>query len=256
MRGNLKRRFVYEDLFEQEPPVSSSSSSPPPKVVESWKLKLNGGQLLGVWLGISGMLLASFVAGLYSGRDQGIRYALNEQGREAVRMPIARTIVVPEETQAGEFDSVALTSSLNGAIKPTSVEPKNEIKQDVKYDFSNSVVTGVSGLGSSASPVSTQGSPSKGDLNKTTGAASASSPVGVYFVQIGTVKSLEEASSLVGKLDKTIFPAKVQETDISGRQYFRVLVGPFANKQVAEDQKNKLSSLGSFSTPPFVRQNP
>ena len=249
MRGNLKRRFVYEDLFEQEPPVSSQSA----KVGESWKLKLNGGQLLGVWLGISGMLLGSFVAGLYSGRDQGIRYALNEQGREAVRMPIARTIIASEVSQAGEFDSLALTSSLSGSVNSAATEQKNDIKQDVKYDFSNSVVTGVSGLGSSSSASSNQGNSSKVDRSNT---VASTPPLGAFFVQIGTVKSLEAASALAGKLDKAIFPVKVQETDISGRQYFRVLVGPFASKQVAEDQKNKLSALGSFSTQPFVRQNP
>lgn len=252
MRGNLKRRFVYEDLVEQEPPVPSQMV----QSGEPWRLKLSGGQLFGVWLGISGMLLATFIAGLYTGRDQGIRYALNEQGREAVRMPIAHAVIASDDSRSNVLDSVTLTSSLTSVTPTANHDQKPQEKQAVKYDFSNSVVTGVSGLvstsGKSSLPTN---NPSKSPQGGA-GIPSGSQSEGRYFVQIGTVKSFEQGLVISKGIDKEVFPVKVQETDILGKQYFRVLVGPFATKQIADDQKNKLTALGGFSTQPFVRLIP
>jgi cell division protein FtsN len=68
-----------------------------------------------------------------------------------------------------------------------------------------------------------------------------------YFVQAGAFRTPEDAEAQRAKLSLIGVDAKVTEREQSGRQVFRVRVGPFDRKEDADRQKEKLES-GGFET--------
>jgi cell division protein FtsN len=69
----------------------------------------------------------------------------------------------------------------------------------------------------------------------------------IYFVQAGAFRTPEDAEAQRAKLSLMGIEAKVTEREQSGRQVFRVRVGPFNNKDEADRQKDKLDA-GGFDT--------
>jgi cell division protein FtsN len=65
-----------------------------------------------------------------------------------------------------------------------------------------------------------------------------------YFVQAGAFRTPEDAEAQRVKLSLIGVDAKVTEREQSGRQVFRVRVGPFDRKGDADRQKEKLESTG------------
>jgi len=65
-----------------------------------------------------------------------------------------------------------------------------------------------------------------------------------YFVQVGAYRAQEEAESQRAKLSLAGVEAKVTEREQSGRQIFRVRVGPFDKKDDADLAKGKLEAAG------------
>jgi cell division protein FtsN len=78
-------------------------------------------------------------------------------------------------------------------------------------------------------------------------AAARAAPGGdpfLYFVQAGAFRSAEEAETQRAKLSLMGFEARVTEREQSGRQVFRVRVGPFDRKDDADRQKEKMEAGG------------
>ena len=79
-------------------------------------------------------------------------------------------------------------------------------------------------------------------------AAARSSNPGVdpflYFVQAGAFRSPEDAEAQRAKLSLMGVEARVTEREQSGRQVFRVRVGPFDRKDEADRNKEKLEAGG------------
>jgi cell division protein FtsN len=79
-------------------------------------------------------------------------------------------------------------------------------------------------------------------------AAARSSNPGVdpflYFVQAGAFRSPEDAEAQRAKLSLMGVEARVTEREQSGRQVFRVRVGPFDRKNDADRSKEKLEAGG------------
>jgi cell division protein FtsN len=69
----------------------------------------------------------------------------------------------------------------------------------------------------------------------------------LYFVQAGAFRTPEDAEAQRAKLSLMGIEAKVSEREQSGRQVYRVRVGPFNNKDEADRQKEKLDN-GGFDT--------
>ncbi|WP_374409820.1 SPOR domain-containing protein [Hydrogenophaga sp.] len=93
------------------------------------------------------------------------------------------------------------------------------------------------------------GSDPLGDLvkAKTGGAEPAPAPGAdpfTYFVQVGAFKSAEEAQAQKARLAMLGMEASVTEREQSGRTVFRVRMGPFNQKNVAEATRSQLESNG------------
>ena len=68
-----------------------------------------------------------------------------------------------------------------------------------------------------------------------------------YFVQAGAFRTPQDAEAQRAKLSLMGIEAKVSEREQSGRQVFRVRVGPFDRKEDADRQKERIES-GGFET--------
>jgi cell division protein FtsN len=82
-----------------------------------------------------------------------------------------------------------------------------------------------------------------GDLAASRAAAAGADPF-FYFVQAGAFRTPEDAEAQRAKLSLMGIDAKVTEREQSGRQVFRVRVGPFEKKEEADRQKDRLESSG------------
>jgi cell division protein FtsN len=82
-----------------------------------------------------------------------------------------------------------------------------------------------------------------GDLASARTASPGADPF-FYFVQAGAFRTAEDAEAQRAKLSLMGIDAKVTEREQSGRQVFRVRVGPFDKKEEADRQKEKLESGG------------
>jgi cell division protein FtsN len=66
----------------------------------------------------------------------------------------------------------------------------------------------------------------------------------LYFVQAGAFRTTEDAEAQRAKLSLMGIDAKITEREQSGRQVFRVRVGPFDKKDDADRNKEKLDAGG------------
>ncbi len=89
------------------------------------------------------------------------------------------------------------------------------------------------------------------DLAKAHGAGAAADPY-VYFIQAGAVVKTEDAEAQRVKLSLAGVEAKVSEREQSGRNVFRVRVGPIDSKDEADKVKARLDGAG-FETTPVIR---
>jgi len=82
-----------------------------------------------------------------------------------------------------------------------------------------------------------------GDLAAARTAAAATDPF-FYFVQAGAFRTPEDAEAQRAKLSLMGVEAKVTEREQSGRQVFRVRIGPFDKKDDADRSKERLEASG------------
>jgi cell division protein FtsN len=73
--------------------------------------------------------------------------------------------------------------------------------------------------------------------------ASAPDPFN-YYVQAGAYASQAEAEQQRGKLALMDLEARIIEREVSGRTMYRVRIGPFGERQQADDVRTKLTSNG------------
>lgn len=117
-----------------------------------WVFQMTGSHVVVLWAAICGIMIMVFLFGLYAGRNQGVEYALNNYGQEAVRMPVAKAVApsgADNETVnvAQQINQqMAQSSNLNAEQKADEIAKPDETlgsdkdKNDRAYDFSNSAV--------------------------------------------------------------------------------------------------------------------
>ncbi|MES2937073.1 MAG: SPOR domain-containing protein [Pseudomonadota bacterium] len=83
-----------------------------------------------------------------------------------------------------------------------------------------------------------------GDLASARAATAPGADPFLYFVQAGAFRTPEDAEGQRAKLSLMGIEAKVTEREQSGRQVWRVRVGPFDKKDDADRQKERLDGSG------------
>jgi len=149
--------------------------------------------------------------------------------------PAASSTEAPEAAKEGskvEAPEPANEAPKAPAPKEPSKEPAKETPKEVAKPETNPAVT--------ADPL--------GDLVKSktaqTPPASGSGDPFTYFVQAGAFRSQAEADAQRAKLTLLGLDAKISEREQAGRQVYRVRLGPYDDKEVAERAKSKLDAGG------------
>ena len=82
-----------------------------------WQVSLGMGQLIVFWSTIAGIMVAVFLFGIYSGREQGFKQALDEHNQLSVRLPVGNTGTMPSGIVPPGAD---LTESVDAAVLANS----------------------------------------------------------------------------------------------------------------------------------------
>jgi len=93
-------------------------------------------------------------------------------------------------------------------------------------------------------PAKAESKPSADPLGDLARAKSAAADPFAYFIQVGAFRTPEDAEAQRAKLSLTGVEAKVTEREQSGRQIFRVRVGPYDKKDEAEKVKSQIEAAG------------
>jgi cell division septation protein DedD len=75
-----------------------------------------------------------------------------------------------------------------------------------------------------------------------------------FFAQVAAPTKLADAESVARKLRQSGFPVVVEEADVRGELFYRVLVGPEENKVQADRLLQQLKSERYLTSVPFIRR--
>ncbi len=80
------------------------------------------------------------------------------------------------------------------------------------------------------------------------------SPSPGWYVQVAAVPSLDEVEGIYNNLTDLKLGAKIESADIRNKPYYRVLVGPFKDREEALDKRLSTKSSAGTTGEPFIRQ--
>ena len=89
MAASLKPRYNSQTSLDIGSQVKDAQS-------KRFALKLSLGHLTAIWLGAAVIMFAVFLLGIRTGREQGLKIAIEEQGTPTLRL----TVVDPEQKNA------------------------------------------------------------------------------------------------------------------------------------------------------------
>ncbi len=74
-----------------------------------------------------------------------------------------------------------------------------------------------------------------------------------WFAQVGAPRKLQDAEALSAKLKRSGFPVAIENADVRGQQYFRVLVGPERTRETGGRLLEQLKREHYLEGEPFLR---
>lgn len=111
-----------------------SSASAQQAVGSRWEMRLTLGQLVITWAVVAGVMVMVFLFGFFSGRDQGLRTALDQQGDQVLRLPVPRALAGAQQPEDSGRDIIAKNET-----RSSEAAPQNQ-KGEVKFDFTGSTL--------------------------------------------------------------------------------------------------------------------
>ena len=70
---------------------------------------------------------------------------------------------------------------------------------------------------------------------------------------MAAARTKEEANVIVKRLQKAKLPAKLEEAKVGEKTYYRVVIGPFKDRDRALAMRNQVRSSGLVKGDPFVK---
>jgi len=140
----------------------------------------------------------------------------------------------PDASEANK--EAGLEAAKEVSKEPTIKEPSKEAVKEAAKE----VVKPEPKPAVTADPL---GELAKSKTGQTPPAAGSGDPF-TYFVQVGAFRSQAEADAQRARLTMMGLEAKISEREQAGRQVYRVRLGPYDDKEVAERAKSKLDAGG------------
>lgn len=221
--------FIEEDSSRDLPPLNIEN--------EKWSLKLNITQLVIVWSVIAGVIIGVFLLGFYAGREQGLKLSLEKNALDSVRLPINETDIkeVPQGGFTLEF-APKLTEEKQNLANATLIQKEIVVPESEQNLSKNEV-----------SPINTNNvvSAEVSELTKL---------LPGWYVQVAASRTKEDTKQIISKLKDQNYNNIVLEKAESGkRTYFRVLAGPYSEKNTAELIKKELSFSKIVKSEPYIK---
>lgn len=246
-----------------------------------------------------GLMAIVFVAGLYAGREQGLKQALDDHGQVAVRLPIDVGSVVasgapavqepepkpsaqplisdmltnaPGEEKKREGSAKTAPSSFltKPAGTPETAKAKKEaakpeepetlgakVKKAPPKTARKSTVAEVSVLAPvEAKKTSSVTTPPVTKVSAQRGLPleSQHSIASGWYIQLFSKRNAQSAKNLAEPFRKASYPVVLQQASVKGVRYHRVLVGPFANRRIAESKRKELRAKGKAPSGSYLRR--
>jgi cell division septation protein DedD len=163
------------------------------------------------------------------------------------RVDSARGIPIPE--LAAEEHSVSPSRELVVRNEPT-VEPTRAVKESAQVEVKQPTATPTR----KATPAPEK-KPTTAPEKKPTAAVLVKKVVpSGFFAQVAAPTKRADAELVARKLKASGFPVVVEEANVNGDSYYRVLVGPEENRVQADRLIQQLQSERYLSSVPFVRK--
>jgi len=206
-----------------------------------------GGTLVGFVVGLLVGLAAALAVAVYVTRvpipfvDRGLSRSAEDDAKEAERnkgwnpnrniagVPAPGTAPsTPPAAPAGNEGAISVPPADGRALPPTS----GNASKDPLGDLVNSRIGQPA---AATAPATTTAAAKPGAAAPAAGAESGVGPDPmVYFVQAGAFRNADEAEAQRARLAMLGITANIDEREQSGRTLYRVRVGPFAQKALAD----------------------
>ena len=265
------------------PPVEKNDLERPPaaRASDAKAMTFSLSQVVVMWSVIAGTMIGVFMFGLFAGREQGLKQALEAQERFAMRLPltdegiaptsvteIVPTVVQPVPVAVQTPAPVVTPTILPNTVAP-SVEspPAPEARSTVVEKAQPAVEQTVTKAkeASVPTPPTAVKEPTKDKVKPTTTAKitqpdqtrpSKGAPIPGWYVQVAAAKSLDEADRFVTKLRAGGLKVHLEETSIKNSKYYRVMSGPYTSQNGAQAAQKKIRDAKISTSTPFTKRVP
>ena len=285
----------------------ASVASSPAAEKTPWEMRLSLGQLGIIWSVVGGTMVMVFLFGLYAGREQGVKSALEGQQGEAVRLPVASPVAVQEIPAQIGADAVATgpvelaalpkepppavtTGRLSGSIASDSLlaePPTRESSGAADAAPSEGVATTLADKenakrekerAAAAKEASAKEAAAKEAAAKDTAEKEAvkekerakraeaelAKAEGVktvkgaltpgWYLQVSAARNSGEASAVAKKLKSAGLKPVIETAQVNKSTYYRVVLGPYPNKDAATSARRAAISSNAAKGEPFLKQ--
>lgn len=255
------------------PPTSSAGGGRAPRPLP-WELRLSRSQFFLITVFAFGMVTTSYYLGFVSGKAVGVEAALDGAVASLPKLPIVPPLdegddeagagneVVERldvERPASPVPEVTLKKDSEGlqAIPEVQVPSKGlsrpqDTLEKVLEDRSVAVKTTATAAAPDASAQKATESDAGGKLGSQL-LRQGSVPRG-WYVQVAAPTTVEQARTAAAALVEAGFPVVVEDVKMGKNQYYRVLVGPEADKLPGERMVNQVKGTGIVKGDPFLRR--
>lgn len=205
-----------------------------------------GGTLIGFAVGLLVGLAAALAVAVYVTRvpvpfvDRGLSRSAEDDAKEAERnkgwnpnraisgAPAPGTPAAAPAA-AGSEGAISVPPSDGRALPPAGTAPKDPIGDLVNSRLGQSGTPSAPAAGGSTTAAARPGAPAAPAAEPAVGADPFT-----YFVQAGAFRNPDEAEAQRARLAMLGISANIDEREQSGRTVYRVRVGPFAQKALAD----------------------
>lgn len=257
----------------------------------AWEMRLSFSQLVVLWSMIAGVMVMVFLFGLYAGREQGLRAALENYANETVRLPVINPVAlndasgsarelpnVTENNGSGSIAGAPVSQSVKTDSVPAidfsaqQVSRVEEVSQQKESDarlaakptselFKQELVVAdrsdVAVAGERAEVVKKsleeKANAAKTETRVESVASEKKVPSG-WYVQVAATRTEKEAGVMLKKFKRAGLAAKVEEAMVNGSSYFRLVVGPYGSKEAAVSGQKQIKRTKVAKGESFVKQ--
>jgi len=258
-------------------------SSPQSRGPEAKGMTFSLSQVVVMWSVIAGTMIGVFMFGLFAGREQGLKQALEAQERFAMRLPLSDegitptsatelvpTIVPPIVTEVQKVVTTA-PQAVAPTVEPMPAAPeaKTAVTNELAPPTPEPVVTkekvAVVATPPAVEKTALLKEPTK-DKPKTAPTAkiaqteqarpSKGAPPAGWYVQVAAAKSLDEADRFVTKLRAGGLKVHLEETTVKNSKFYRVMSGPYSSQNGAQAAQKKIRDSKISTSTPFTKRVP